>query len=681
MRRLPLLFILLGLIWLRLHQPPNTLDDAYITFRYATNLLNGNGFVYNAGERVLGTTTPAYALFLTLSSFLSGWRDFPQLAVYLNTLLDCVTVTLVVRLTTRLSGSWWAGLCAAVLFTFSGQLLDFSTAGMEASFNLCVVFTTLTLLVEGHTRWAALALGVAALIRPDGFMLATAFFAVLALPHLRQPRKWPWAELGIFLATIAPWYLFATLYYGQPIPQSILAKSKLYRTPELMAFRAFLVQLRTVFPFSLPPLQDPEPLWRQIVQTFFPLGLALTGLIGAARRHWRVWVIAGYIALFIAFYSIGNPLWLGWYEIPLMPLYQILILCAVVWGCNALAQRWPAFKNGFALIALPVALVTLALPHLSRLNLLPWETPQRQPFVLNPAFNKRREFDYRLLGRMLQPAAAQGRLVAMPEVGAFTSTYLQDPRTTAKVFDISGLISPGAMAYYPIPADIPFEIYSVPRPMIFELQPDLFITFDSFIQATLPPDDPEFLELYQPTIGLTSHAAFGLQRLMVYRRHDLPVEVSLPATAKPLGVRFGDELTLAGYEVLFTGTLQDQFVDVILYWQNGDQTPTQEFLARVNLVSPSGEVVYQILNYPGEVYPDLGTPLFPTASWTPGMWLVDRYQLKRPQPDLAAYQVTLTLFTTTSDFPVPAHNADGTPLPDDTLTLPELITIPAEPLK
>jgi len=41
-----------------------TFDDAYITFRYAENLANGLGFVYNAGERLLGTTTPLFTLLL-----------------------------------------------------------------------------------------------------------------------------------------------------------------------------------------------------------------------------------------------------------------------------------------------------------------------------------------------------------------------------------------------------------------------------------------------------------------------------------------------------------------------------------------------------------------------------------------------------------------------------------------
>jgi hypothetical protein len=79
---------LLFLVWLRLHQPPNTVDDAYITYRYARNIATGVGFVYNAGERVLGTTTPAYTLLMAGLSRLSGYSDYPRLSLITNTLID-----------------------------------------------------------------------------------------------------------------------------------------------------------------------------------------------------------------------------------------------------------------------------------------------------------------------------------------------------------------------------------------------------------------------------------------------------------------------------------------------------------------------------------------------------------------------------------------------------------------
>ena len=43
-------------------------EDSFITFRYAHQIVEGNGFVYNPGERVYGTTTPLFTLLL------AGWE-------------------------------------------------------------------------------------------------------------------------------------------------------------------------------------------------------------------------------------------------------------------------------------------------------------------------------------------------------------------------------------------------------------------------------------------------------------------------------------------------------------------------------------------------------------------------------------------------------------------------------
>ncbi|MCC6189822.1 MAG: hypothetical protein IT318_12375 [Anaerolineales bacterium] len=668
--RRPLLFTataagLLFLLWLRLHQPPNTVDDAYITFRYARNLAAGVGFVYNAGERVLGTTTPAYAVLLAVASRISGVYDYPRLALMLNALINALTFCVLLRLTTRLSGWAWVGLGAALLFAIEGRGLDFSTGGMEAGFNQLAVLAAFVLLIEDHTRWAAAVLGLAVLIRPDGLNLAAAFFGVLALEALRRRRPWPWAEAALFAAVLLPWVVFATLYFGNFIPQSILAKSELYRTPELMAFRAFLVQIRALFPFSLPTLRPGQGLGRELLQAVFPAALALLGLAAAQRRQPRAWAIGVYMLLFITFYSVGNPLWLGWYEIPLFPLYHSLFLTALAWIGARAARRLgqaaarPVWAHG--LVAVGVAL--LAVPHLSRLNVLPWEAPRQAAFVLNPAFNKQREADYRLLGRMLLPAAKRARLVAIPEIGAFGYTYGGD------LFDTAGLISPKTNDYFPIPAEVPFEIYAVPRQLIFDLQPDLFISFDSMLVGDLRPDDAEFLERYRPTIGLVSHAAFGIQRLVVYRRSDLPPEVALPPEAMPTEITFGgDIVTLRGYALRPWSDPETDYVEVALFWQAGQAPVTREVLARVNLLSGSGEQVFQVLDFPGET-------LFPSSSWAPGLWLVDRYQLKRPRPEAGPYTVTLTLFASDADEPLPAVEAGGQRLADNTLT----IAAPAQP--
>ena len=50
---LPWLICLLA-ITTRLAPGARTIDDSYITYLYARNIVAGNGFVYNPGEQVLG---------------------------------------------------------------------------------------------------------------------------------------------------------------------------------------------------------------------------------------------------------------------------------------------------------------------------------------------------------------------------------------------------------------------------------------------------------------------------------------------------------------------------------------------------------------------------------------------------------------------------------------------------
>ena len=45
---------LLGFLFLSLYHFDFMLDDPFISFRYARNLLNGYGLVFNPGERVEG---------------------------------------------------------------------------------------------------------------------------------------------------------------------------------------------------------------------------------------------------------------------------------------------------------------------------------------------------------------------------------------------------------------------------------------------------------------------------------------------------------------------------------------------------------------------------------------------------------------------------------------------------
>src|SRR5438105_15675116 len=88
---------------------PRTIDDAFITFRYSRNILEGQGFVYNPGTRVLGTTTPLFTLVMAAIGGLLGGQDFQWYAIAVSALADAGTAALLLLLARRLTGNLWVG--------------------------------------------------------------------------------------------------------------------------------------------------------------------------------------------------------------------------------------------------------------------------------------------------------------------------------------------------------------------------------------------------------------------------------------------------------------------------------------------------------------------------------------------------------------------------------------------
>ncbi len=68
-----------------------TTDDAFISFRYAQNLVEGRGLVYNEGERVEGYTNPLWTLWVAAGLALGGeaetWADVWGVAAYVGSIL------------------------------------------------------------------------------------------------------------------------------------------------------------------------------------------------------------------------------------------------------------------------------------------------------------------------------------------------------------------------------------------------------------------------------------------------------------------------------------------------------------------------------------------------------------------------------------------------------------------
>lgn len=162
-------------------------DDAFITYRYARNLASRLGFVFNSGERVLGTTTPLYNLLLTPVGLADGWLPFAS-----NT-LGCIGVALqawaIGRILGRLGSGRFIG-AAASLFVLGGGIGSYWHVGLETNLLAALVLWSIERFLAERFGVAGVLAGLAALCRSDATLLSA-----LLLFEMVVHRKKGWRDL------------------------------------------------------------------------------------------------------------------------------------------------------------------------------------------------------------------------------------------------------------------------------------------------------------------------------------------------------------------------------------------------------------------------------------------------------------------------------------------------------
>ncbi len=286
------------------------LDDAFITFRYVRNLAHGLGFVYNPGERILGTTTPLYALLLT--PFAVAGIDFVTVGKIINILASTAGVFMVFLIARRAFGNWPA-LLAALLMAISTNNVWAASTGMETELNVLILLLMIYVYLSHRYNTTAVLAAVALVTRPDDLILVGVVFTwqFAKVIFKKESAGSVVRLLAIFLLCLLPWLIFATLYFGSPLPNSIIGKVASYRVPVAENFMAYLGQ----YGFTL---DTPRALATTV--------LFVLGVISILRRREDLLVPLAYFLLYsTAFIVSGARLGSGWYWQPMWPIHSIIV--------------------------------------------------------------------------------------------------------------------------------------------------------------------------------------------------------------------------------------------------------------------------------------------------------------------------------------------------------------------
>ena len=424
-------------------------EDALITLTPVRNAWDGFGLTHHVSEPRVHSFTSPISVLIPLVGEGFGHGLF---ALELASLGACVAaIAYAYRIGLKLGFHWWAQVLVLGYLSFDQLQVFFGMTGMETQIATAVALANAYYLLSSRWWRLGFATGLGLLCRPEFAFWIVAL--AVTLPFLSW-RAIPRVALG-GLAVAGPWFLFATVYYGSPIPNTIVAKSLSGR----VAFGAFPIE--QVLTHALASWRDVAPFYEMFFAVGAPVGdpmllacvlvLMAAVLAGAVlaflQRDIRLLAIVLFVGLFFANRAgaIVHSYFM-WYLPPFMAL-------AIVLAAHGLQALGRASGPLAATICLGLTLA-YAIP-------LPWSLP------LERAVQSGIEEDVRLRASVALNSLMGPDDTAVMEPLGYTGWAARNKT----IYDYPGLGSPTAVAALKgIPPSLPGLIDKL-RPTYTLLRP------------------------------------------------------------------------------------------------------------------------------------------------------------------------------------------------------------------
>ncbi len=351
-------------------------DDALIACLHSENAAMGLGLTHgSSGAPVHGFTSPLGVLIPLLGDLIHvGW------GIELLKLVSLPAAGLGVLMVLGVGTHPKIRLAPPLVVLAMGYVavehhqILWGMAGLETQLSVLGLLATLYFTISLRAVPLGLALGSCMLVRPD-FAFLTIIVGAYVL--LQSPRDFL-RVAGVALALYLPWVAFTTLYYGSPIPHTVIAKGISFgwpwRSEDPVTFftlkRHIWVTLSEHLHIHLGPAFGGHGAG---IHKFFTSGpespiangmffLAVLGaLVALVRRQWALWPLVAFAVVYGIYFVFFVPVLYGWYKVP----YTVGLLLLALWGMDQLTTRIPkpAWRTGvqaaFATVYLGLFLVVL----------------------------------------------------------------------------------------------------------------------------------------------------------------------------------------------------------------------------------------------------------------------------------------------------------------------------------
>ncbi len=205
------------------------IDDAYISYRYAQNLVSGNGLVFNIGEFVEGYTNLLWTLLIAVGLSL-GWSA-EATSHWLGFGSGCALLagcTWYSYLTLPNRAKWLATAAPCVLLA-SNSFASWTASGLETPLFCALIVWALIAQLNNKPSWVVVLCVLATLTRPDGALIAVVLLSRDIVMATISERRVPtsraaWSPPLGYGAAVLLLTVFRWTYYGDIVPNTFHAK-------------------------------------------------------------------------------------------------------------------------------------------------------------------------------------------------------------------------------------------------------------------------------------------------------------------------------------------------------------------------------------------------------------------------------------------------------------------------
>ena len=326
-------------------------EDGLTTVTHALNAVEGLGLTHHPGEgHVQGFTSPLNVLVALLGELVKpGGGGFVaiRLASMASVAIAIYTAHLIGR---ELELSRWAMLFPLAYLALDQNQIFYGMSGMETEMGVAILLVSALFVIRQRLLLSGAMFGLCVLVRPDFILFVVPAFLYLAWPRRARLRSLL-PTVGVAVAVAGPWFVFATVYYGSPIPRTIGAKlDRYFDPPSLTAgpgawisfgWQQFQNAGDVLWHGFAPFLEDglilrgPVSSWLLGDIAFIFIGLAVAGA-WRLRRTPQAFPIWSYAIIFYAYRVFVLPP--GYYEWYLGPFMAFMALLAAS-GLSGLSLR------------------------------------------------------------------------------------------------------------------------------------------------------------------------------------------------------------------------------------------------------------------------------------------------------------------------------------------------------